>query len=206
MTESSASFALLIFIRNPELGKVKTRLAKDLGDHEALRIYNTLLAHTRSVSLAVDADRYLFYSNFIDDRDDWSADAFIKNLQAEGDLGDKMLQAFALALQTHDGAIIVGSDCPGLNEDILQSALDQLKLSDFVLGPAIDGGYYLLGMKRLTPQLLLDMTWSTEDVLAETIRRITKLGSTYSLLPTLSDIDYAEDWEKYGGLIDGDLT
>lgn len=194
--------ALLIFIRNPELGKVKTRLAGDLGNEEALRIYNRLLEHTRKVAQSVPVERFLFYSNFVDQQDNWPVKDFRKALQPSGDLGDRMQQAFEQALASCDRAVIVGSDCPGLTQDILQTAFDQLDTHDFVIGPAMDGGYYLLGMKRLTPDLFQNMTWSTDQVFRETTDRMAARGGTYYQLPTLSDIDYAEDWEKYGSLID----
>lgn len=194
--------ALLIFIRNPELGKVKTRLAGDLGNEEALRIYNRLLEHTRKVAQSVPVERFLFYSNFVDQQDNWPVKDFRKALQPSGDLGDRMQQAFEQALASCERAVIVGSDCPGLTQDILQTAFDQLGTHDFVIGPAMDGGYYLLGMKRLTPDLFQNMTWSTDQVFRETTDRMAARGGTYYQLPTLSDIDYAEDWEKYGSLID----
>ena len=193
--------ALLIFIRNPELGKVKTRLAKDLGAEEALRIYQKLLDHTRNIVLKTAAACYLYYSDFIDKEDAWSNVDFKKFLQPQGDLGDRMLKAFDHALTENDAAIIIGSDCPGLTETILQTAFNQLKNNDFVIGPAMDGGYYLLGMKKLAPRLLLDMTRSTDKVFEETVRRMEQMGASYYVLPVLSDIDYAEDWEKYGHLI-----
>lgn len=193
--------ALLIFIRNPELGKVKTRLARDLGNEEALRIYRELLTHTRRVAESVPANRYLYYSDFIDEQDEWSAGQFRKLLQPQGDLGERMLSAFELALDENDTAVIVGSDCPGLNTGLLQTAFEQLQNHDFVIGPALDGGYYLLGMQKVYPGVFLDMTWSTANVFRETTRRIEALGATYFTLPPLSDIDYAEDWERYGPLI-----
>lgn len=194
--------ALLIFVRNPELGKVKTRLASELGDVETLRVYKLLLAHTRRVALAVDARRYLFYSNFIDQTDPWPGEAFEKYLQADGDLGNRMLQAFELALQENTTAVIVGSDCPGLRPQILQTAFAALRRHDFVIGPAADGGYYLLGMQRVTPELFQNMTWSTDEVFAETVRRMSAKGGSFYQLPTLSDIDYAADWEQQKHLLD----
>jgi hypothetical protein len=194
--------ALIIFIRNPELGKVKTRLAKDLGPEEALRIYLKLLGHTRKVAQSVPVDRYLFYSHFVDREDSWPGSDFKKFPQASGDLGDRMLQAFDQALSDSDAAVIVGSDCPGLNTAILETAFEQLKQHDFVIGPAMDGGYYLLGMKKMASSLFLNISWSTDQVFAETTGRMQALGATYYVLPTLSDIDYAADWEKYGPLID----
>lgn len=194
--------ALIIFIRNPELGKVKTRLANDLGQEEALRIYLKLLGHTRKVAQSIRMDRYLFYSNSIDRRDAWPEPDFKKFLQTSGDLGERMLQAFQQALADSDAAVIVGSDCPGLNTSILETAFEQLNHHDFVIGPAMDGGYYLLGMKKIASSLFLNINWSTDQVFATTTGRMKALGATYYVLPTLSDIDYATDWEKYGPLID----
>lgn len=194
--------ALLIFIRNPEMGKVKTRLAQEVGDLEALRIYNTLLAHTRQVTLAVDAHRMLFYSDFIDRNDEWPDRRFDKHLQPKGDLGQRMQQAFDMALQAEEGALIIGSDCPELTPAILHEAQDALQQHDFVIGPATDGGYYLLGMNHLDTTLFQNMPWSTDQVFEETIRRIETSNSSYHVLPTLSDIDYAKDWEEHRHLLE----
>lgn len=192
---------MLIFVRNPEIGKVKTRLARDLGDLEALRIYNTLLSHTRQVTLTVDAHRLLFYSNFIDRNDEWPERRFDKHLQPKGDLGARMQQAFEMALKQFDSALILGSDCPGITPAVLHTALDQVQQHDFVIGPATDGGYYLLGMQKPAPYLFQDMPWSTDQVFAETIGRIEAAGATYYTLPVLSDVDYSEDWEQQRHLL-----
>ena len=191
--------ALLIFIKNSEKGKVKTRLAKTVGDDTALAIYKALLAHTRQVALAVAGTRYLFYSQYIPPQDDWSATDFQKQLQAEGALGYKMTKAFETAFQQHQRVVIIGSDCASLTPAIITKAFQQLEKQDFVIGPAMDGGYYLLGMNQFQPRVFENIIWSTETVLQRTIDRITELKGSYFLLPTLSDIDYAEDWEKHRG-------
>ena len=193
---------LIIFIRNPEQGKVKTRLAKDLGDQKALQIYEQLLDHTRRIARSVPAKRYLFYSNFIDRKDPWPESDFEKHRQPPGDLGDRMLRAFDLALAQVSKAVIIGSDCPGLSTEILQTAFEKLDTHDFVIGPALDGGYYLLGMKQLAPRLFLEMTWSTDQVFRETTRRMERSAAGYYCLPKLPDIDYAEDWERYRHLLE----
>jgi len=191
--------ALLIFIKNPMLGKAKTRLAATVGDEEALRIYKELLRHTREVTTAVDAQRYLFYCHFIDINDDWKANDFQKRLQINGDLGSKMADGFRTVFQAHhQKVVIVGSDCASLTPEIVRQAFVQLDSTDFVIGPADDGGYYLLGMKTLTEQVFQNIEWSTEQVFSSTVKIINALNKTYSLLPTLSDIDYEEDWKKYG--------
>ena len=96
---------LLIFIKNPEKGKVKTRLAGTVGDDRALKIYQSLLAHTRNIALSVAAERFLFYSSFVDKNDDWQAADFTKAMQSTGDLGDRMEKAFAAVLARHDKAV-----------------------------------------------------------------------------------------------------
>lgn len=193
-----SSKALLIFIKNPELGKVKTRLAETLGDPKALKIYLSLLAYTRQVALKVSAERYLFYSRYVENQDEWSPLDFHKLTQEGEDLGVRMLNAFQLSLSRHQKAVIIGSDCATLTSDIIEDAFLKLDEVDCVIGPATDGGYYLLGMREVQPELFQQIPWSTENVRSLTIRRIKKSGRTYALLPELSDIDREEDWKKYG--------
>lgn len=193
-----SSNALLIFIKNPEKGKVKTRLAQSVGDDKALKIYLALLQHTKGIAQSIPADRLLFYSNYIKTQDQWPTEDFQKYLQYEGDLGERMLDAFRKALAKHQKAVIIGSDCASLTPAIVEDAFVKLDSTDIVIGPALDGGYYLLGMKALHPFLFNDMTWSVASVFDETVTRIKAHALTYDTLPTLSDIDYEEDWEKYG--------
>lgn len=186
---------LLIFIRNPQLGKVKTRLARTAGDVEALRIYRILLERTRRAALGVQVERWLCYSDFIEKEDDWPEADFSKKMQAGGDLGERMEQAFRKAFEA--GAkkvVIIGSDCPELTGQVLQSAFDQLDEFELVLGPVPDGGYYLLGMKELEPSVFRDIEWSTSEVRARTLEKITAAGKSCSLLPSLPDVDTEEDW------------
>jgi len=190
--------ALIIFIKNPKKGKVKTRLAKTLGENQALLIYKALLQHTRNIALQINATCYLFYGQFIDNEDDWSEKNFQKRLQTGADLGARMQRAFHEVLQKHDKAIIIGSDCATLTPDMVNDAFSKLEKHSFVIGPAEDGGYYLLGMQNYTPSVFENMEWSTESVFKETIQKIENLNKEYYLLPTLSDIDNEEDWEKHG--------
>lgn len=189
--------ALLLFVRNPEKGKVKTRLAQDVGEDKALAIYLELLEITRNVAVATPANRLLFYTNFIPQHDDWPDALFQKHLQSAGDLGARMEAAFQLALETHQKAVIIGSDCPELSPAIIEQAFAQLDNCDAVFGPANDGGYYLLGLKAVIPEVFREMVWSTESVLSETLARLDAAGKRYALLPELSDVDHAEDWERY---------
>lgn len=194
----SNSSALLVFIKNPEKGKVKTRLAATVGDDKALAIYKALMNHTRNIALATNANRLLFYSQQINNKDKWSNEDFQKHLQAEGDLGTKMKLAFATAFKEPQKVIIIGSDCASLTPDIVAEAFIKLETTDFVIGPAMDGGYYLLGMRSFEPSVFDNIEWSTESVFEDTVKAIEKLGKTYTLVEELSDIDYEEDWKRYG--------
>ena len=189
---------LILFIRNPEKGKVKTRLAKGVGEEKALRIYQALLEHTRRQALAVRARRLLFYADYINRGDAWKEADFEKHLQEGEDLGARMQHSFEVALRQARSALIVGSDIAQLSARIIEDAFRQLQTHDFVIGPAVDGGYYLLGMKAATPTLFEGIEWSTPTVFVETVAIIDGMGKTYALAPELSDIDYAEDWERYG--------
>lgn len=190
---------LIIFIKNPELGKAKTRLAKSVGPERALQIYQALLGHTCKIAQAVDAKRMLFYSSFIDEQDQWPAEDFDKHLQVSGGLGERMTTAFGQAFAEQSGPVlIIGSDCAQLTPAIVEAGIKSLQDHDFVIGPAEDGGYYLLGMRAFQPEVFLDVAWSTETVLPQTLEIIARNGWSHNLLPVLSDIDYEEDWEKYG--------
>jgi len=188
---------LIIFIRNPEIGKVKTRLAKEVGPEKALRIYISLLNYTKEVSLKVNADRYLFYYRNIAE-DSWPEEKFQKRVQEGHDLGENMKMAFQEVLHHHEKAVIIGSDCPQISAPLIESALDHLKYYDVVIGPSLDGGYYLLGMKKCYEYLFCNIPWSTSTVLEKTIELIKENNLSLHLLKKLSDIDHKEDWDKYG--------
>ncbi len=198
-----AESALIIFIKNPQLGKVKTRLAKTVGDEKALEIYLELskltLENCQILRGQSAIQPYVFYSDFINKNDDWSDDIFEKAVQSGDDLGDRMMNAFAFILQNHAKACIIGSDCPTLSVEILQAAFEDLNNHDFVVGPSTDGGYYLLGMNaNIPPQYLFEnMDWSTENVLPETLKRIKAQHKTVALLPELTDVDEEKDWVAY---------
>lgn len=188
--------ALIIFIRNPVLGKVKTRLAAGAGNEEALNIYKELLRHTRETASAVACTRYVFYSDFIDEQDEWPQTLFNKRLQQGTGLGEKMLLAFKEVLPNHSRAVIIGSDCYTLRTRHIETALEQLNSHDTVIGPAEDGGYYLLGMKQLLPFLFEAIQWSTAKVLAQTLARVKENNITVQLLEPLHDVDTLADWQK----------
>ncbi|TAK33427.1 MAG: glycosyltransferase [Saprospiraceae bacterium] len=190
--------ALILFIKNLTPGKVKTRIAATAGDDMALKIYQTLLAHTRDVALDVAACRYVFYSHFIEKNDGWPEAAFIKKKQSGADIGERMAHAIGAVLLAHSKAVLAGGDIPGLRPEIIEQAFEYLTSHDFVIGPASDGGYYLIGMKEPQPSIFHGIAWSTDKVFAQTVAAIEKLGKTFATLPTLPDVDYEDDWREHG--------
>ena len=190
--------ALIIFIKNIATGKVKTRLAATVGNEKAIKIYSALLERTRQTVLEADVDHHVFYSSYIEDNDIWNNHIFIKNRQRGNNIGERMSNAFVDVFPKYENAILIGGDIANLSTDILNVGFKKLNTHDFVLGPAYDGGYYLIGMKEPAPTVFENIKWSTESVSRKTVENINALGKTHFLLPTLSDIDYEEDWVKYG--------
>ncbi|MEZ4943656.1 MAG: TIGR04282 family arsenosugar biosynthesis glycosyltransferase [Saprospiraceae bacterium] len=190
------SFVLLIFIKNPRLGQVKTRLARTVGDAEALRIYRILLEKTRQAALDVKVGRWLFYSDFAETGDAWAEADFTKFVQQGADLGKRMERAFQQAFEAGASrVVIIGSDCPEISGNLLEQAFAALEHTDFVLGPSFDGGYYLLGMRAFSPWVFQGIAWSTDSVFSTTVEKIQAAGKSFSLLPVLRDVDTAADWE-----------
>jgi hypothetical protein len=190
---------LIIFIKNAALGRVKTRLAATVGDVRALEVYLQLLAITRKVALEVDCQRRLYYSDRVEEEDAWSGAQFAKYVQQGNDLGERMHVAFIASFA--EGAskvIIVGSDCPELTAAIVEDAFAALYGHDVVVGPAEDGGYYLLGMKTARISLFENMKWSTSTVLEDTLARVSKLELNVKMLPQLSDLDTEQDLRNSG--------
>lgn len=187
---------IITFTRNPELGKVKSRLAKSIGEAAALKIYITLLEHTKNVLKKLDCDKAVYYSEKIRDHDIWNANIFKKHQQKGDDLGKRMHNAFKNGFKKkYEKIIIVGSDLYDLNTTIINKAFNQLDTNDFVIGPAEDGGYYLLGMKTLHNTVFNIENWGTETVYKQTLLKLK--NKKVSVLQTLNDIDYVEDLEPY---------
>jgi rSAM/selenodomain-associated transferase 1 len=189
---------LMIFIKNPELGKVKTRLAKSIGHEKALNVYHLLLDHTLKITSTIKTDKAVFYSDYINENDIWREGEFKKLLQKGEDLGEKMSNAFIDAFKMgYKRVVIIGSDCFELNEGILNNAFKILEENEVVIGPANDGGYYLLGLQKYHKQFFENKTWSTENVLLETLHDLSNLSLSFKLLPALSDIDEEKDLNNY---------
>jgi rSAM/selenodomain-associated transferase 1 len=187
---------LLIFIKNPQKGKVKTRLAKDIGDDEALAVYHRLLAHTARITATFQGDKTVFFSDFIPQAElhYFPTAQYAYALQQGEDLGVRMMAAFDQAFaQGASKALIIGSDCPELSAEILWQAWEALDEHEAVIGPAADGGYYLLGLRQTHPDLFLGKAWSHAQVGAEAMASMRALAWSVAQLPLLHDVDEVQD-------------
>ncbi len=183
---------LLVFTRNPELGKCKTRLAAKVGDESALDIYKFLLNHTVAITQNVNAAKQVWYSEEIWMNDIWDNAVYDKRLQQGTDLGVRMANAFQAGFASgFERVIVIGSDMYDLSEDDLEKAFTILKVKDFVIGPAEDGGYYLLGMKAFNAEVFKNKTWGTSSVLQNTLNDLK--NENIKLLEARNDVDVYED-------------
>lgn len=183
---------LLIFTRNPELGKAKTRLAKTVGDETALEIYKFLLQKTKDISLKVNADKAVYYSVKIRENDIWDASIYQKFKQKGQDLGIRMLNAFKSGFEAgYEKIIIIGSDLYDLEPKEIDYAFEELNSNDLVIGPALDGGYYLLGMKKIHQSIFKNKDWGTDSVRENTLKDL--IDEKVKLLAVKNDIDVYED-------------
>jgi len=187
---------VLVFQKNAILGKVKTRLASGMGELRALEIYRHLIQLTYSALEDVPVTVWTYFSDFIPETVNTSIE---KSFVQEGqDLGERMANAFACSFEMGmDKVVLIGTDCPTLQRQHLNEAFEALTHSDLVLGPATDGGYYLIGMTRRADYLFEGITWSTSQVLSDTMKVASQYGLTTTLLQEIDDIDTQEDWERY---------
>lgn len=195
---------LIIFTRFPQAGTTKTRLIPALGAAGAADLQRRLSERTVRRGRELATSRGAALELCYDGGDGGLIAAWLgKDLatapQGEGDLGERMNRAFARARQ--DGfqlVVLVGADCPALSVEILQSAFTALADHDLVLGPAADGGYYLVGLARPAPELFKNQPWGDRTLLAATLVSADKVGLTRKLLEELTDIDRPEDLQHLG--------
>ncbi|SMO33701.1 hypothetical protein SAMN06265218_10187 [Fodinibius sediminis] len=193
MQDEMTGNLLMIFVKNPELGKVKTRLARSIGDKQALAVYQELLKLTQSATDSLNVTRQVWYSRFIEQEDQWKEN-YQKRLQRGADLGMRMKSAFQEAFDNgFEKVVIIGSDCAEMTPGLLREAFQLLEKKDVVIGPSRDGGYYLLGMANFYPGLFEDKKWSTPAVGEQTIRQLQEMQVSHALLPVRNDIDTAQD-------------
>lgn len=192
---------IIVFVKNAVLGKAKTRLAKTIGDEEALKVYLKLLQITKREVSKLDIEKEVWYAWNIGKNDIWDEEYFTKKVQIEGDLGSKMKDAFKNSFNEKcNKVILIGSDCPTLSSSILQKAFAELDTHDVVLGPSKDGGYYLIGMSSFVPEILENISWSTELVMSQTEKRANEHNINLAKLEYLNDIDNEQDWNDYKAL------
>ena len=186
---------ILIFTRNPELGKVKTRLAATIGNKNALEIYEFLLNHTDSIVKNIAANKRVLYSEEINRHDIWDNSIYQKQEQFGQDLGARMKNAFANAFEDlYKKVVIIGTDLYDLESSDIETAFEKLNNHDVVIGPAIDGGYYLLGLKFIPDGIFINKKWGGNTVLYDTVADIEHLN--ICLLKPKNDIDTFKDIKK----------
>lgn len=191
--------ALICFLKFPDPGRVKTRLAADLDDPEvAAALYEALAERVVTEIYPLDAGYDVFL--FVDDHTDldryreWLGADWRYRPQSNGDLGERLSDAFAECFETgYRKVAVIGSDCVGLDQEFIETMFQNLDHNTAVMGPSMDGGYYLLAVKEHSPWLFDDMPWSTEEVQQITKDRIENREGTLYMLPEKRDVDTLED-------------
>ena len=196
---------LLIFTKSPVLGEVKTRLQPDYSPEESLKIHKKLLLNTLELSKKIEGidvelcctpDRNSSF--FLNCENDFP----IQLSNQEGaDLGERMAFSLSVSLQTYEKVVVIGTDCPDIDEDYLQQAFDALSDVDTVIGPAEDGGYVLLGLKQFSPALFSGIHWGSDAVFKQTQKVLSDLSWSYHELGIMHDLDRPEDLHRYKDLL-----
>lgn len=193
------SAALIVFAKAPVAGLAKTRLIPALGPEGAANLARRLLDHTLAGAMAVGADHLeLCVSPTVahpafEQAQRAAAGRLHLTWQGDGDLGERMHRALSRVLALHERAILIGTDAPSLDPARLTQALQALDDHPAVFVPALDGGYALIGLTRPAPDMLLNMVWSTPEVMQHTRDRARESGWTWAELPAVADIDEPAD-------------
>ncbi len=182
---------LIVFVKNIILGKVKTRLAKTIGDKGAFDIYSELFAITEKASQEVNVDRHIYFSDVIIPSK-WEKDA--KFVQEGNDLGEKMQNAFQHGFDLgYQNIVLIGSDLPNISKEIIDNGFQSLTTNDIIFGPAEDGGYYLIGLSKMNTSVFEDKPWSQSELLNVTLEQLKEQHQKVGCIETLNDIDTFED-------------
>jgi hypothetical protein len=196
---------LIIFTRYPEPGKTKTRLIPALGPEGAADLHRKMVDSTLTWARQLKNNSAVSLEFCYEGGDErrvrqWLGSDIPCCRQVNGDLGARMARAFTEAFSAGMGrVIIVGTDCPGLTGGLVRTACEALMDNDVVLGPAKDGGYYLIGLRKPMPQLFGGIPWGTGEVLPKTLGIAADLKLQVFLLESLDDVDRPEDlaiWEQ----------
>lgn len=194
--ENSEKNLLIVFAKNPIIGKVKSRLALSVGFYNAFLVYKEILMKTNDVVRDLDVAKQICYSDFIDQNDIWENEIYSKTKQIGENIGIRMRNSFADAF--HNGfkkVILIGSDIINLDSEIINEAMVLLDNSEVVFGPAKDGGYYLIGMKSLHEELFYDISWSTKEVFIQSLKKCLDLDLKVKIVRELSDLDRIQDFQ-----------
>jgi rSAM/selenodomain-associated transferase 1 len=189
---------LLFFIKNPEKGKVKTRLASAVGEKKAVKLYKRFLLE---MLFTLNRGTFLFYLCYspespLSDLKDWLGDHYLYMPQSGENLGERMKNGFAEAIfMNFKRVVLIGSDIPDLPLEFIEEAFTSLMEKDAVIGPSFDGGYYLIGFKDKTfsPRVFEGIRWSTQSVFEKTLNILKQEGLAVHTLQPLRDIDTVED-------------
>lgn len=201
--KSERENSLIVFIKNPEFGKVKTRLSQTLGDEFAYKFYESCVNYTLSEVYKLDkknVDVNLFFSSLAPESkiEKWNNEKFNIYKQNGIDLGERMQNAFkAIFNNGSKKAIIIGTDLPDISEKLICNSFSLFDRYDVVIGPSNDGGYYLLGMKEYYPQIFDEIKWSTNEVLKSTLDKLSKEKIKTKIIDELIDIDTKDDLETW---------
>ncbi|MDZ7960040.1 MAG: TIGR04282 family arsenosugar biosynthesis glycosyltransferase [Aulosira sp. DedQUE10] len=196
---------LIIFTRYPEPGKTKTRLIPALGEFGAANLQKQMTEYTilqvqELQKITAISFEVRFAGGNLQLMQDWLGSDLVYQPQGEGDLGDRITRSLLDAFDSgKEQVTIIGTDCPGVDSPLLAMAFQQLDNFDFVLGPAMDGGYYLIGLRQPIPQLFANIDWGTSQVLQQTVDIAHHLNLSHIYLPPLADVDRPEDlpiWEQ----------
>lgn len=189
-----------LFVRAPVLGKVKSRLARSIGVHQALVAHETLALHALNNLTGAQAfSLEIWASEPHPSIDRWCSQFQLpQQVQCPGDLGARMSDALTRLCTPGGKGIIVGSDCPSIDVAYIRHALEALESADLVLGPAEDGGYGLIGVARLpVADVFSGISWGGSEVLAQTLVLADAAGLRTTLLPSIWDVDEIEDWQRF---------
>jgi len=196
------SAGLVVFSRFPHVGRVKSRLAKSLGAERATEVYRLCAENIfrECEKLCSEAHLYVFFDNEKDTErgTSWAGPKFTSEAQVEGDLGQRLAHALKTTFNRDVRKVIVlASDVPDITSKVISDAIHSLDSNDIVIGPCYDGGYYLIGMKKLYPGLFDNISWGTERVYRQTMAIIRKSGLKVCELTELIDIDTGEDLHRW---------
>lgn len=197
MTQASSNPVILIFLKAPREHTVKTRLARTIGSKAALKAYGALARFQLSrLPLGWPAQLHFTPADAALEVKTWVGKKWSLQPQVEGDLGDKLNHAVEEHFKENQQPVfLIGTDCPGLDSIHFQRAADELEQADIAIGPATDGGYYLLGLRQPCSALFRNIDWGSEKVLEQTINAAKEQNLKTALLSPLSDVDTEEQWQ-----------